>query len=153
MELIDGVHTKNLKVIPDERGYLMEMLRADDPIYDRFGQVYLSTTYPGVVKAWHHHSFQTDNITCVKGMIKLVLYDDRPDSPTRGRINEFFIGDRRPMLVVVPPLVMHGWKCVSEEEAYIVNVVTEVYRYDDPDEHRLDPHENHIPYDWSRRDG
>lgn len=153
MELIEGIETKQLKVIPDHRGRLMEMLRVDDPIFDRFGQVYLSTTYPGVVKGWHKHAKQTDFITCVRGLIKLVIYDGREDSPTRGRINEFFIGEHNPMLVKVPPHVYHGWQCVGDVEAYIINVVTEPYHYDRPDEHRLDPHDNDIPYDWTRRDG
>ncbi|MFH1090576.1 MAG: dTDP-4-dehydrorhamnose 3,5-epimerase family protein [Pseudomonadota bacterium] len=153
MELIHGVQVKELRVIPDERGRLMEMLRADDQIFEKFGQVYLSTTYPGVVKGWHAHRRQTDFITCVKGMIKLVLYDPREASPTQGLINEFFIGEYGPRLVKVPCLVQHGWKCVSEEEAYIINVVTEVFNYADPDEQRLHPHQNDIPYDWARKDG
>ncbi len=153
MELIHGLETKRLKVIPDERGRLMEMLRADDSIYDKFGQVYLSTTLPGVVKGWHSHARQSDFITCIAGMIKLVIYDDRPDSPTRGKINEFFVGQYNPMLVKVPSGLFHGWKCISEDEAYIINLVTEPYNYAEPDEQRLDPHDNHIPYDWSRHDG
>lgn len=153
MELIHGVEIKQLKVIPDERGRLMEMLRRDDPMFEKFGQVYLSTTVPGVVKGWHKHLQQTDFITCIKGMIKLALFDAREDSPTSGRINEFFIGEHSPRLVKVPPGIQHGWKCVSETEAYIINVVTQVYNYEAPDEHRLDPHENDIPYDWSRKDG
>lgn len=153
MELIHGVAVKPLKVIPDERGRLMEMLRRDDPLFEKFGQVYLSTTYPGVVKAWHKHLKQTDFITCVKGMIKLVVYDAREDSPTQGRLNEFFIGEHNPQLVKVPAGLQHGWKCISPTEAYIINVVTEVYNYEAPDEHRLDPHQGGIPYDWTRKDG
>ncbi|MBU2550978.1 MAG: dTDP-4-dehydrorhamnose 3,5-epimerase family protein [Proteobacteria bacterium] len=151
--MIDGVLVKRLKVIPDERGRLMEMLRADDPFFEKFGQVYLSTTFPGVTKGWHAHALQTDHITCVKGMIKLVVYDGRADSATRGRVNEFFIGEHNPCLVRVPAGLQHGWKCVSEQEAYIINVVSEVYHYENPDEIRLDPHDNDIPYDWTRKDG
>ncbi len=153
MELIDGVRTKALKVIPDERGRLMEILRADDEIFVGFGQVYLTTTLPGVVKAWHLHKLQTDNVACVAGMIKLCLYDERRDSPTFGRLNEFFLGVHRPLLVQIPPFVCHGWKCVSLEEALIVNTVTRPYNYQEPDEFRFDAHQSHIPYDWSRRDG
>ena len=90
--MIDGVKTKKLRVIPDERGRLMEILRKDDEIFEKFGQVYLSSTYPGVVKGWHMHQKQADNICCVHGMVKLVIYDGREDSPTKGRIDEFFIG-------------------------------------------------------------
>jgi dTDP-4-dehydrorhamnose 3,5-epimerase len=150
---IDGVTTKQLTVHADERGRLMEMLRADDPFFAQFGQAYLTTAYPGAVKAWHYHERQVDHFTCVRGMMKVVLYDDRPGSPTRGTVNEFFIGDHNPMLVRIPAGVYHGFKCISEHEALIVNVPTEVYRYDQPDEFRIDAHDPAIPYDWSRKDG
>ncbi|HEY8368353.1 MAG TPA: dTDP-4-dehydrorhamnose 3,5-epimerase family protein [Thermodesulfobacteriota bacterium] len=153
VERIDGVRTKVLKVIPDERGRLMEILRADDEIFVKFGQVYMTTAYPGVVKGWHYHKVQLDNFACVKGMIKLVLYDAREGSRTKGAINEFFIGEHNPLLVQIPAGVYHGFKCISETEAIIVNCPTEVYRYADPDEYRAAPHGSDIPYDWSRRDG
>ena len=153
MQTIEGVRTKTLKVIPDGRGRLMEMLRADDDIFVKFGQVYLTTTLPGVVKGWHYHKKQTDNVVCVYGMIRLGLYDGREDSPTFGQVNEFYLGVHNPMLVQIPPQIYHGWKCVSLEEALIVNTVTEPYDYRDPDEYRLDPHDNHIPLDWSTKDG
>ena len=153
MKLIDGVMVKDLKVIPDQRGRLMEILRNDESIFSSFGQVYLTTTLPGVVKAWHLHKKQTDHVACVLGMIRLGLYDDRQDSPTLGVVNEFFMGMHRPMLVRIPPLVYHGWKCTSLEEALIVNTVTHPYDAQEPDEYRLPPHESHIPLDWARQDG
>src|SRR6185437_8650823 len=113
---IHNVRTKRLRVIPDERGWLMEILRADDSeVFSKFGQVYVSATYPDVVKAWHYHQRQIDNFACVSGMVKLVLVDTRPDSPTNGAINEFFVGTQNPTLVQVPNLVYHGWKCISTE--------------------------------------
>lgn len=151
--LIHGVRTKRLNVFADERGRLMEMLRSDDEIFLRFGQVYMTTAYPGVVKAWHYHKLQTDHFVCVRGMMKVVLFDPRDDSPTKGQVNEFFIGDHNPLLVQIPPGVYHGFKCISEHEATVINTVTELYNYSTPDEYRLDPHENDIPYDWSRKDG
>jgi dTDP-4-dehydrorhamnose 3,5-epimerase len=151
--MIQGVRTKALRVIPDERGRVLEILRADDDLFLKFGQVYMTTTYPHVVKAWHYHKGQVDHIVAVKGMIKLVLYDSRENSPTMGEINEFFIGDHNPLLVQVPNGIYHGWKCISEEEAIIINIPTEVYAYQTPDEHRLPPHGKDIPYDWTRRDG
>ena len=80
--MIDGVRVKQLKVIPDERGRLMEMLRSDDGLFQKFGQVYVSVAYPGVVKGWHYHKVQTDYFTIISGMMKVVLYDGRPDSAT-----------------------------------------------------------------------
>ena len=151
--MIDGVAVKKLRVIPDERGRLMEILRSDDEFFSRFGQVYMTTAYPGVVKGWHYHKKQTDHVAVVKGMLKLVLYDNRDDSSTKGEINEFFLGDHNPVLVKIPPLVLHGFKCISEEEAVGINVPSEVYDYDQPDEFRVDPHKKDIPYDWERKDG
>ena len=151
-EPIHGVRTKPLRLIPDERGWLMEILRADDDLFEKFGQVYVSGTYPGVVKAWHYHRHQIDSFACVAGMVKLVLVDTREGSPTNGRINEFFLGTQSPIMVQIPSLVYHGWKCISLEPSIVVNVPTEPYRYDDPDEYRLEPHGT-LPYDWSRTDG
>jgi dTDP-4-dehydrorhamnose 3,5-epimerase len=151
--MIDGVKVKKLRVIPDDRGRLMEILRRDDELFQSFGQVYVTTTYPGVVKAWHKHEKQADNIACVAGMIRLALYDGRPGSPTHGEVNEFYLGVHDPALIQVPPDIYHGWMCVSQEEAVIVNVPTEVYDYRQPDEQRLDPHKNDIPYVWRRKDG
>src|ERR1044071_471889 len=149
---IHGVRTKSLKVIPDERGWLMEILRADDSeFFTKFGQVYVSATYPGVVKAWHYHRDQVDHFACIVGMVKLVLIDTRPDSPTNGAINEFFMGVQNPMLVQVPNLVYHGWKGISTAVALVVNVPTEPYGYAQPDEYRLEPHDT-LPYDWTRKD-
>ena len=155
--MIDGVMTKKLKVVPDERGRLMECLRNDDELFIRFGQFYMTTTLPGVVKGWHLHETQFDNVVCVKGMIKLVLYDGRdggggrPSSSTAGQLDEFFLGEHNPLLVRIPAGVWHGWKCTSPEEAYIVNAPTEVYSYERPDQHEL-PHDTpEIPYDWGVR--
>ncbi|MDH4212233.1 MAG: dTDP-4-dehydrorhamnose 3,5-epimerase family protein [candidate division WOR-3 bacterium] len=152
-KLIQGVSIKNLKLIPDERGRLMEILRTDDKEFSKFGQVYVTTAYPGVVKAWHCHKLQDDNMTVLYGMAKIVLYDDRNDSPTRGLINEFFVGEHNHVLIHIPRNVWHGFKCVSSSEAMIVNVVTEGYDYKKPDEYRKPAHGSDIPYDWSRKDG
>jgi len=151
--MIEGVKTKNLKVIPDERGRLMEILRNDDECYEKFGQVYMTTNYPGVVKAWHYHKIQTDNVACVHGMLKVVLYDDRENSPTKGEVNEFFIGAYNPMLVTIPPGVYHGWKNIGEYEAIAVSAPTEAYNYKEPDEYRLPYDDSKIPYNWEIKMG
>ena len=152
-QTIDGVKVKALRAIADERGWLMEILRADESeLFTRFGQVYVSATYPGVVKGWHYHRKQTDNFACIAGMVKLVLVDTRAGSPTEGTVNEFFIGAHNPMLVQVPHLVYHGWKCISAEPSLVINIPDEMYQRDEPDEYRLEPHGS-LPYDWSRKDG
>ena len=153
MKLIEGVETKQLKVLPDERGRLCEILRSDWDIFREFGQVYFTTAYPGVTKAWHYHKIQTDYFFCLKGTTKLVLYDSRKDSPTHGMINEFIVGGHNPMLVVIPKMVYHGFKAISTEESIMINIPTEPYNYDNPDEYRLDAHTEDIPYDWDREDG
>ena len=150
---IKGVEVKELRTIPDERGRLTEILRNDESVFNKFGQVYVTTAYPGVVKGWHYHKVQTDNMAVVSGMMKIVLYDSREPSPTYGQINEIFAGVHNPVLVTIPPYVFHGFKCISENEAIVVNIPTEVYKYDDPDEFRVAPHSDDIPYDWKRKDG
>jgi dTDP-4-dehydrorhamnose 3,5-epimerase len=151
--MIDGVILKKLKAIPDERGRLMEILRSDDNFFEKFGQVYITTAYPGVVKGWHYHKKQYDNMAVVKGMMKIVLYDSRKKSATYGEVNEIIAGIHNSVLVHIPPFVYHGFKCISEEEAMVINTPTEGYNYNEPDEYRLPAHTSEIPYSWERKDG
>ncbi len=152
--LIDGVKIVKLRSIPDERGRLMEILRRDwEGMFEEFGQCYLTTGYPNVVKAWHYHEKQDDHFCVIHGMMKVVLYDARENSSTMGTVNEFFMGDKNPILVKIPKLVYHGFMTVSEHEALLINLPTNTYNYSDPDELRVHPHENDIPYEWARKDG
>jgi dTDP-4-dehydrorhamnose 3,5-epimerase len=151
--MINGVKIKKLIPISDERGRVMEVLRRDDKVFRKFGQVYITTAYPGVVKAWHYHKKQTDSFTVLHGMVKMVLYDARPKSPSRGELNEFFIGVHNPILLQIPPDVYHGFKCVSEHEAIMMNCPSEPYNRAKPDEYRIPAHSDEIPYDWARKDG
>jgi dTDP-4-dehydrorhamnose 3,5-epimerase len=150
---IQDVRIKNLRVIPDERGWLMEILRCDDDVFEKFGQVYLTTAYPGVVKAWHYHRKQTDNFTCIHGMMKVVLYDARKESPTYREIIEVFAGEKNPVLISVPPGVYHGFKGIGPETAYFLSIPTLPYNYSEPDEYRLPPDSPEIPYDWGLAPG
>ena len=150
--LIRGVAVKPLRVIPDERGRLFEMLRRDEPLFLKFGQVYCTTVAHGAVKGWHYHKRQVDNFVCVSGMIKLVAYDARPQSRTKGLVNEWFLGVHQPLLVQIPPGVYHGFKGITEPEAIVINIPTEPYHHARPDEYRLDPRTTEIPYDWARKD-
>lgn len=148
--MVKGVSVKKLKVIVDERGRLMEILRCDEKIFAKFGQVYMTTAYPGVVKAWHYHKIQADYFTCVEGKISLTLYDSRKTSSTFKEINEFTLGLDTPLLVKIPPLVYHGFKCISSQEAIVINVPDYCYNRKIPDEYRIDPFKNNIPYDWKK---
>jgi dTDP-4-dehydrorhamnose 3,5-epimerase len=151
--VIDGVKAKDLSVIPDDRGYLMEMLRSDDPEFQRFGQVYMTVVYPGVVKAWHYHKKQTDHFVCVAGMAKVALHDAREGSLTRGETNTFVIGWQRQRLLIIPPGVYHGFTPAGPEPASIINVPTELYDRDEPDEFRRSFDDPEIGYDWGVTNG
>ncbi len=148
MDLIQGVQVRALRQIHDERGYLMEMLRTDWPEFDRFAQSYITIAYPGIVKGWHYHKKQTDHFVVVNGTAKVVCYDSREGSPTKGKVNEFFPGERNPMLIKIPPYVLHGFKAIGGEPVYVVNFPTELYDYAKPDEFRVPSNSKDIPYDW-----
>lgn len=148
--MIQGVKVKKLKVIPDDRGKLMEILRNDDDMFIEFGQVYMTTAKPGVVKAWHWHRLQYDSFTCVSGKMRLALYDGREGSKTKGELMDFEISLDNPMVVQIPPGVYHGFKCISDEEAIVINTVTKPYNPKEPDEFRIDEYDNDIDYDWRK---
>lgn len=145
--MIAGVRITPLQQIPDERGKVMHMLRRDAPHFERFGEIYFSTVYPGVIKGWHWHSRMALNYAVVSGTIKLVLYDDRTDSPTCGEVQELVVGDGNYVLVSVPIRVWNGFKGVGTIPAVVANCATEPH---DPEEiRRMDPFSPDIPYDWS----
>ena len=150
---IAGMRVKRLHPIPDERGRLVELYSARDELYVGFTHSYVTTAYPGVVKAWHLHRRQVDTMAALVGMVKLVLYDDREGSPSRGQVEELFMGEHQPLLVQIPAGVLHGFKAIGTAEAVVINFPSEPYRPEDPDEVRLPPDDPTIPYDWGRRDG
>ncbi|MFZ5816090.1 MAG: dTDP-4-dehydrorhamnose 3,5-epimerase [Bacillota bacterium] len=145
--MIAGVRIHPLRIIPDERGQIMHMLRSDAPHFEQFGEIYFSMVFPGVVKAWHLHKEMVLNYAVPVGRIKLVLYDDRLDSPTKGELMELFIGEGNYCLVTVPAGVWNGFKGVGVSPALVANCATIPHH---PDEIvRMDPFASHIPYDWS----
>jgi len=144
--VIDGVGIHALRQIPDERGKIMHMLRADDAHFERFGEIYFSVVYPGVIKGWHIHRVMTLNYAVVFGTIKLVLFDERQGSPSAGEIMELFVGDGNYVLVRIPPGVWNGFKGVGTAPAIVANCST--HPHDAGEIERLDPLHNRIPYDW-----
>jgi dTDP-4-dehydrorhamnose 3,5-epimerase len=145
--MIDGVILTPLRQIFDERGKVMHMLRADSPVFSRFGEIYFSCTHPGVVKAWHLHKEMTLNYAVIYGEIKFVLFDDRLDSPTRGEIQEFFISPENYMLVTVPPMIWNGFKGVGLQTAIVANCATLPHT---PEElERRPPNDPGVPYNWA----
>ncbi len=151
VELIQDVLVVPLRRIPDERGTVMHMLRADDPHFRGFGEVYFSTIYKDVVKGWHLHRDMTLNYACVSGRIKLVMHDDREGSPTRGVTQEVFLGPDFYVLVQVPPGVWNGFKGMSDPAAIVANCCTHPHDPKADRTERLDPFDNPIDYDWSVR--
>ncbi|NHI94814.1 MAG: dTDP-4-dehydrorhamnose 3,5-epimerase [Candidatus Lokiarchaeota archaeon] len=143
---IEGVKIISKKRIPDERGTIFHMIRKDDPHFIEFGEIYFSTIYKGVIKGWHKHQEMTLNYVCIYGRIKLVLYDDRKNSQTKGELMEIFLGPDNYSLVVIPPLVWNGFKGMSEPYAIVANCCT--HTHDQSRSERLDPFNNDIPYIW-----
>ncbi len=144
--MIDGVNITPLKQIPDERGKIMHMLRSDAPHFIGFGEIYFSCVYPGAIKGWHLHRRMTLNYAVPHGNIKFVLYDGRADSPTRGELQEIFMGPDNYLLVTVPPLVWNGFKGIGTTPAIVANCAT--IPHDPSEMDRLDPFDPSIPYNW-----
>jgi dTDP-4-dehydrorhamnose 3,5-epimerase len=144
--MIDGVKIRPLSKISDERGMIMHMLRCDDPDFEQFGEIYFSTVYPGVVKGWHEHTRQVQNYAVIKGMIRLVLYDARPDSPTYKELMEIITGEDNYQLIRIPKGIINGFKGIGTETAIVANCATLPH---EPDEIiRYDPTGDKVPYDW-----
>jgi len=144
--MIKDVLIKPLAQIVDERGKIMHMLRANEPHFEKFGEIYFSVVYPGVIKGWHFHREMTLNYAVISGMIKLVLYDPREDSSTKGEVQELFIGEDNYVLVKIPPRVYNGFKGIGVKPAIVANCATMPHRDDEME--RLDPFTSNIPYDW-----
>ena len=149
--MIHGVKVIPLKQIVDERGKVMHMLKATDPHFIQFGEIYFSCAWPGAVKAWHIHKTMTLNNAVISGRAKLVLYDGRKDSPTKGEVQEFFLGEDNYCLVQIPPGITNGYKACGDQLVIMANCATEPH---DPNEIlRIDPSKNDIPYDWELKQG
>jgi dTDP-4-dehydrorhamnose 3,5-epimerase len=146
--MIDGVTVTPLKQIGDERGKVMHMLRADSAVFERFGEIYFSTVFPAVVKAWHIHQRMILNYAVPLGDIKLVIYDDRPTSPTKGEVQEVIVGSTNYVLVTMPPLVWTGFKGLGKEMALVANCAS--IPHDPAEIERKDPRDPGIPYDWDK---
>jgi len=143
---IEGVELIPLKRIPDERGMIMHMMRSDLPHFEKFGEIYFSMVYPNVIKGWHIHSKMTLNYAVPMGMIKMVLFDERKDSPTKGKLMELYVGESNYILVKVPPGVWNGFKGIGVSPALVANCATMAH---DPEEiSRKDPFTKDIPYQW-----
>ena len=148
MDYIFGIKLRKLQLVPSGRNWLMEVLRSDWEEFESFGQSYVTTCDPGIIKAWHYHKIQSDFLVCIHGEIKLVLYDSREDSSTKNMVNELLLGINNPFLIKIPPMVYHGFTAITNETAIIINFPTELYNYENPDEYRIPIDSSAIPYKW-----
>ncbi len=146
--MIKGVVIKKIEKFCDERGFFMEVLRDDDGLLTRFGQSSYTIANPGVIKAFHWHERQDDLWFFASGMAKVVLYDLREDSPTRGETQVIITGERNPLLIVIPKGVAHGYKVLGNKPAGLFYHTTESYNRNDPDEGRIPYDDPSIGYDW-----
>ena len=146
---IHDVTVVPLRRVPDERGTILHMLRADDEHFVSFGEIYFTTLYAGVVKGWHRHEDMTLNYACIHGRVKVVIFDDREASPTRGSLMEVFLGPDNHSLIVIPPGVWNGMKGLSHPSALVANCATHVH--DPARTTRADPFGDTVPYDWAVR--
>jgi dTDP-4-dehydrorhamnose 3,5-epimerase len=144
--MIDGVVLTPLRQIFDERGKVMHMLREDSDLFSKFGEIYFSCTYPGAIKAWHLHKQMTLNYAVIYGEIKCVLYDDRPNSPTRGHVNEFFLSPENYSLLTVPPQIWNGWKGLGTNTSIVANCAS--IPHDTNEIERKAALDETIPYSW-----
>ena len=145
-DTIDGALVVPLARIPDERGTILHMLKRTDEHFLEFGEIYFTTIYREVVKGWHQHREMTLNYACIFGRVKIVLYDDREDSPTQGALQEIFLGPDNHSLVIIPPGIWNGTKGLNAPFAILANCCT--HPHDPSRTTRLDPFDNHSPYDW-----
>lgn len=149
--VIEGVKIIPLRQIVDERGKIMHMLKATDPHFISFGEIYFSCAWPGTVKAWHIHTSMTVNNAVLSGRAKLVIYDLRKDSPTKGKLQEIFLGEDNYCLVQIPPGLANGYKAYGDKMVILANCASEPHR---PEEMiRMDPFTSEIPYNWTLQHG
>ncbi len=138
---IDGLRFRPVRPVPHEDGTLAEIARTRWPEIDLpIVQVHVTTTLPDRMRAWGLHQASTDRLFVVSGLVSIVVYDGRNDSPTVGTVNEFCVSERNPGLLVIPPCLYHGWKNIGTTEAFVINMPSSQYEHDGPD--ALD-----LPYD------
>lgn len=145
--MIDGVKITKLNQIFDERGKVMHMLRNDQEIFSKFGEIYFSYTHPNVVKAWHYHKEMTLNYAVIYGEVKLVLFDDRENSTTKGNLMELYFSTENYNLITVPPKIWNGFKTVGSKPAILANCSD--IPHDDNEVLRKDYQDQSIPYNWN----
>lgn len=149
--MIAGVKVKKLIRHADDRGFFQELVRADEDLLPRFGQLSMAKTYPGVIKAFHYHEKQDDLWFFPVGNAQVVLHDLRPNSPTYRQTDVYYMGEDNPIVLFIPAGVAHGYRTLGDEPAIIIYLTTQPYNPADPDEKRLPYDDPSIGFDWSTR--
>ncbi len=149
MGKIHDVVIKQLVTHADDRGYLREVLRDDDEMLRQFGQLTVTMTYPGVIKAFHWHKEQDDVWYIADGMARIVMYDRRPNSPTFGETQVIFTGEQKPLSVLIPKGIAHGYQVLGHKPVLLFYCVTHSYDPRNPDEQRIPFDDPEIGFDWS----
>jgi len=144
--MINDIIITPLKIIPDNRGKVMHMLRNDSKIYQGFGEIYFSTIFYNSIKAWHLHKESTLNYVCISGKVKLVLYDDRNDSKTKGEYQELILSPEKYFLVTIPKNIWNGFKGIHEGESIIANCLT--LPHNEKEMVRREFTDNYFNYSW-----
>ena len=144
--MIEGVKISHLKIISDDRGKIMHMIRADSPIFKKFGEIYFSTIYQNIIKGWHLHLRSTLNYACIKGKVKLVLFDDRKNSKTKNKYQEIILSPEKYFLVSIPPNIWNGFKGLDTNESIIANCLDNPH--DEKEMVRKDPSDKYFNFNW-----
>tara|TARA_Y100000590_G_scaffold142531_1_gene163596 strand:+ start:13795 stop:14235 length:441 start_codon:yes stop_codon:yes gene_type:complete len=146
--MIQDIKITPLKIISDSRGKVMHMLRNDNQIFDKFGEIYFSTIFHKAIKGWHKHKEATLNYACIKGSVKLVLFDDRINSSTKGKTQELILSPNDYFLVTIPPNIWNGFKGLYQPESIIANCLT--LPHNEKEMVRIDHNDKKINYNWEK---
>lgn len=150
---IDGVFLHDVKHVPRDHGIITEIYRPEwDPTNKPVVQVYQSRLFPAAIGAWSCHKIATDRLFVSQGHLKIVLYDDREESSTKGTLLEILAGDYNPAFLVIPPGVWHGVQNLGTADVILLNLPTRGYVYEDPDHYRLPYNTSNIPYQWTAKE-
>lgn len=146
--MIEGVKITKLKILRDRRGSVLTMLRSDSKVYESFGEIYFSTIFYNSIKAWHFHKKAVLNYACIKGKVKLILYDDRKNSKSFGKYDEYILTPKKYFLITIPPLIWSGFKGLYQQESIIANCIN--LPHDEKEMIRKDHDDKYFKYNWNK---
>ena len=146
--MIEGVKITKLKILRDQRGSVLTMLRSDSKVYESFGEIYFSTIFYNSIKAWHFHKKAVLNYACIKGKVKLILYDDRKNSKSFGKYDEYILTPKKYFLITIPPLIWSGFKGLYQQESIIANCIN--LPHDEKEMIRKDHDDKYFKYNWNK---